>query len=205
MSAEKYVVIAGWLCETYNGCTCGTPGGSYPHEQYCGVENIIEVERLLDERAALTAEVERLRAGRETEQEMLRNAVAQLLEKDDTIRRVKMELDHWRMRAAKDRHAMAKMATLELVAALTAERDEALAHVADARRIIEAALRQCDERYGRADASDFLIDDIRGTMAAAGRGTRPTGDCGCVHHASNHSHCYTRCKKFGCRMLGTRP
>ncbi len=62
MSTEKYTVIAGWLCEVADGCTCGC-GGLSQHEQYCGVQNIIEVDRLMDEhvdaRAAL-ARVERM-------------------------------------------------------------------------------------------------------------------------------------------------
>jgi hypothetical protein len=85
-----------------------------------------EVELLQRVIADANTEIERLRGGREIEQEMIRNAVAQLAEKDDTIRRVKMELDHWVIRVTEDRNVMAKMATPELVAALTDQRDQAL-------------------------------------------------------------------------------
>lgn len=89
------------------------------------------------------------------------------------------------------------------LAALTDERDEALAHVADARRIIEAVLRLCDT-WDRSSDSNVAYA-IRETMAIAGSGTRPTGDCGCDRHNSNHSHCYAGCDLSGCRMLGARP
>jgi hypothetical protein len=175
---------------------------------------IAEIERLQGLLADANTETERLffvsadalnrenaaKAGREIEQEMIRNAVAQLSEKDDTIRRVKMELDHWRMRATEDRNAMAKMASPEMVGTLIEQRDEARAHVADARRIIEAVLRLCDTWERSSDSN--VAYAIRETMAIAGSGTRPTGDCGCGRHNSNHSHCYAGCDLSGCRMLG---
>ena len=59
---DKFVIIGDWLCETCDGCTCGTPGGFYPHEQYCGVQNLIEVDRLLDEHEAFRATLAKVRA-----------------------------------------------------------------------------------------------------------------------------------------------
>jgi hypothetical protein len=82
-------------------------------------------------------------------------------------------------------------------------RDEALAHVADARRIIEAVLHLCDRWDNSSDSN--IAYAIREVMAIAGSGTRPTGDCGCDRHNSNHSHCYAGCDLSGCRMLGGQP
>jgi hypothetical protein len=45
---EEYAIIAGWLCAVTDECTCGS-GGFSQHEQYCGVTNIVQVDKLLDE------------------------------------------------------------------------------------------------------------------------------------------------------------
>ena len=45
---SDYRIINGWLCEVWNGCTCGagpgTPGGT--HEPGCGLEPIVELSTL---------------------------------------------------------------------------------------------------------------------------------------------------------------
>ena len=59
---SEFTVIAGWLCETSDRCTCGTSGTGYPgHEQGCGVENLVKVDVLLDERERMQSALERAR------------------------------------------------------------------------------------------------------------------------------------------------
>jgi len=59
--STKFVIVAGWLCETYDECTCGC-GGLSQHEQYCGVQNIIQVDRLLDEHETFRATLAKVAA-----------------------------------------------------------------------------------------------------------------------------------------------
>ena len=66
MSRTEFVIVNGWLCESSDECTCGS-GGFSQHEQYCGIQNVVQVDKLLAEHErfrvendALTAKVERL-------------------------------------------------------------------------------------------------------------------------------------------------
>ena len=43
----KFVVVGGYLCEDFGGCTCGY--GLYgAHEQYCGIEPIVAMDKIED-------------------------------------------------------------------------------------------------------------------------------------------------------------
>jgi hypothetical protein len=62
MSTEKYAIVGDWLCVETGTCTCGTPMSSYPHEQYCGIENLTQIDNLLEEHERLKADNDQMSA-----------------------------------------------------------------------------------------------------------------------------------------------
>ena len=59
----EHLIVNGWLCESSDRCTCGSGGTGYPgHEPGCGVTNLVEVDKLLNEHEAFSAAIERVEA-----------------------------------------------------------------------------------------------------------------------------------------------
>ena len=44
----KFVVIGDYLCEDVGGCTCGSYSSLYQHEQYCGIEPVVLMDKIED-------------------------------------------------------------------------------------------------------------------------------------------------------------
>ena len=42
----KFVVVGDYLCEEMGGCTCGSYSNLYPHEQYCGIEPVVDMDKI---------------------------------------------------------------------------------------------------------------------------------------------------------------
>lgn len=40
----QFEVVGDWLAERADSCTCGSPLGIYPHEQYCGLEPVAQLK-----------------------------------------------------------------------------------------------------------------------------------------------------------------
>ncbi len=56
---EEFILIGNNLAVTVNKCTCGSPLGVYPHEPYCGVEKIGELDLAENDAKVTAAERER--------------------------------------------------------------------------------------------------------------------------------------------------
>lgn len=56
---EEFVLVGDNLCVTVDKCTCGSPLGVYPHEPYCGVEKIGELDLAENDAKVTAAERER--------------------------------------------------------------------------------------------------------------------------------------------------
>ena len=42
----KFVIIGDYLCEDVGRCTCGSYSGLYEHEQYCGIEPVVAMDKI---------------------------------------------------------------------------------------------------------------------------------------------------------------
>lgn len=42
----KFVIVGDYLCEEMGGCTCGSYSNLYPHEQYCGIEPVVAMDKI---------------------------------------------------------------------------------------------------------------------------------------------------------------
>lgn len=42
----KFVVVGDSLCVEVNTCTCGSYSNLYPHEQYCGIEQVVQMDKI---------------------------------------------------------------------------------------------------------------------------------------------------------------
>jgi hypothetical protein len=126
---------------------------------------------------------------------------------------VERDIGAWQ--SGENRYPDAVVRTVKLLP-LVADGIEARRHVADARRIIEAAIRVCDSwddqvvhwtldgrayEQGRRRAVADCAEQLREAMAVAGTGLRPVNCCGCDRHRGDHSQCYAGCDLSGCRDL----